>query len=126
MYDGFRFVYSTENNEQPAGNRRDTSDAELLDSYSQSVIRAAKLVSPAVAHIRIYSSKEQAPQNDENFAGSGSGFLFTPDGFILTNSHVVHGATQIVVNFSDGRDYPAQLIGDDPETDLAVIRIDFG
>jgi S1-C subfamily serine protease len=98
-----------------------SSDYSLLDEYSRTVVGAVDRVAPAVANIEIQQRSKNRPRD---IGGSGSGFVITPDGFILTNSHVVHGASRIVVNLSDGRDYPAQLIGDDPETDLAVIRID--
>jgi S1-C subfamily serine protease len=97
------------------------SDYSLLDEYSRTVVGAVDRVAPAVANIEI---QQQSKSHSRHIGGSGSGFMITPDGFILTNSHVVHGTNRIVVNLSDGRDYPARLIGDDPETDLAVIRID--
>jgi len=97
------------------------SDYSLLDEYSRTVVGAVERVAPAVANIEIQQQSKNRPRD---IGGSGSGFVIAPDGFILTNSHVVHSATRIVVNLSDGRDYPAQLVGDDPETDLAVIRID--
>jgi len=96
-------------------------DDSLLDEYSRSVVSAVSRVAPAVANIEIQQRSKGRPRD---IAGGGSGFVIAPDGFILTNSHVVHHATQIIVNLSDGHEYPAQLIGDDPETDLAVIRID--
>jgi len=99
------------------------NDAALLDEYSRTVVGAVDRVAPSVANIDI-KQRVNGRRGPREIGGSGSGFIIAPDGFILTNSHVVHGAVEVTVTLQDGREYPAQLIGDDPDTDLAVIRID--
>jgi S1-C subfamily serine protease len=96
------------------------TDAALLDAYSAAVVGVAEQVSPAVVKIDVL---HRTAQGGEAAAGSGSGFLFTPDGLILTNSHVVAGAAALRVSLADGGDTDAQLIGHDPHTDLAVLKI---
>jgi S1-C subfamily serine protease len=98
----------------------------LLDAYSSAVIYASEKVSPSVVNIDVFQKNRDRRNNssESKKSGSGSGFFFTPDGFILTNSHVVRNASEMEVSLLDGQSYKARLIGEDPDSDLAVIRID--
>ncbi|HEV8541215.1 MAG TPA: trypsin-like peptidase domain-containing protein [Verrucomicrobiae bacterium] len=98
-------------------------DAALLDAYSNAVVSAAEAVSPSV--VQIVTHKRSRGSNDvrSEAAGSGSGFLISPDGLLLTNSHVVHHADKVEVVLADGRRPDATLVGEDPETDIAVLRV---
>src|SRR5580700_3135294 len=89
-------------------------DADLLDAYSQAVINVAQSVGPAVIAVSA---------RGDSRGGSGSGFLVTPDGYAVTNSHVVHGRHSFTATTEEGDKIPADLVGDDPSTDLALLRL---
>ena len=98
------------------------SDPDLLDAYSNAVVSAVDRVGPAV--VRIEDAPQRGTTAGAGASRAGSGFIFTPDGLVITNSHVVEGARRVKVTLPDGRSTRGDVIGDDPETDLAVLRID--
>ena len=95
-----------------------SSDGALLDAYSRTISGVARLARPSVAHITVTRARSGR--------AGGSGFAFTVDGFVLTNSHVVHEAKDITAAFADGAEYGARLVGEDPDTDVAVLRLEGG
>ena len=99
------------------------SDDELLDDYSRAVTRAVEIVAPSVVSIEVSRQESKRQGRADPAAASGSGFVFAADGLILTNSHVVDGSTHVKVALPDGRDCRADVVGQDPDTDIAVVRI---
>jgi len=122
---GFLRLLTAESIQSDGGVQQDAtthldSDEELLDAYSRAVIGVVKKVGPAVVSIGI---KKRSRSRRERGEGAGSGVIIAPDGFVLTNDHVVQGADEIEVGLTDGSTYSAQVVGTDPATDLAVVRV---
>jgi S1-C subfamily serine protease len=111
--------YGTEMNLLPTR----VSDDELLDDYSRAVTRAVEIVAPSVVSIEVSKADAGRRGRSDPPTGSGSGFVFAADGLILTNSHVVDGSSHVEVALPDGRDCRADVVGQDPDTDVAVVRI---
>src|SRR5438309_2114148 len=100
-----------------AASSSSAEDMALVDAYSRAVIGAVDRVGPAVLHLQVTGANERVN-------GAGSGVVFTPDAYVLTNSHVVSGARKIQATFPDGRTLAANLVGDDPDPDLDEIRLE--
>jgi S1-C subfamily serine protease len=110
--------------EQRADSMLPARDLEALDAYSQRIISVVDTVGQAVVQIGVTKLVGASPFGGGQLAqGAGSGVIFAPDGYILTNSHVVDGARQVMVTLADGHDVRGEVIGQDPETDVAVVRI---
>src|SRR5215510_15044683 len=95
------------------------SDGTLLDAYSRAVTAAVVRVRPAVVHIQV----QRASRRGASQQGTGSGFIITPDGYLITNSHVAARASALQATLPDGRTVDGTLVGDDPDSDLAVVKI---
>jgi S1-C subfamily serine protease len=115
-------VSEEQDSTQPPGdvNDKDAAEAEFLDAYSRAVTAVVDRVGPAIVSISIGVG---TPETEFEATGAGSGFVITPDGYILTNSHVVAGAKEIKAVFMDGQKLSATVVGHDPSTDLAVVRV---
>jgi S1-C subfamily serine protease len=105
------------------GEEQESSEPDsLLDAYSRAVIGAVEIVGPSVVHIAVKYKSGRA-REDSRGEGAGSGVLITPDGYNVTNSHVVEKSKSVTVTLADGHEYPARVVGSDPATDLALIRV---
>ena len=126
----FQSIYA----EGPSANSDETQrqllaaeDFTLLDAYSRTVVQVAQRVSNAVVHLKVQkpqNRRRQTPPPGNDSSGTGSGFIISSDGFVVTNSHVVNGAERIEGMLQDGRAFQARVVGDDPATDLAVVKLD--
>jgi S1-C subfamily serine protease len=96
-------------------------DAALLDAYSRAVIDVVETVSPAVVRLDVRPAEQGRASSRQG--GTGSGVIVSPDGLVLTNSHVVGGAARIRATTAEGQNLTAQVVGDDPDTDLALVRV---
>jgi S1-C subfamily serine protease len=126
--DGLNFIADDATRRQAtaaSATDRTQDDGPLLDAYSAAVIAAVDRVGPAVVHLaRRFPRERNAAERQGSGRGTGSGVVVAPDGLILTNSHVVHGADELEATLPDGRSHAARVIGDDPDTDLALVRVD--
>ena len=126
MEQGVEYLSNVEavgGSQQAVSQYNEQDEREILDAYSNAVVAVSESVSPAVVKIEVAQASSGRGRRSPEQAGSGSGFIFTPDGFILTNSHVVSGARAVHAITMEGARYEASIVGDDPDTDLAVIRI---
>jgi S1-C subfamily serine protease len=109
-----------ESDQKPSGQQ--AGEEALFDAYSEAVVRAVEKAGPAVLHLEMKAGgRGRSPRHRP--VGSGSGLILTPDGFALTNSHVVRGGISLRATLPDGSEYTATVVGDDPDTDLAVLRL---
>src|SRR5918998_1475181 len=118
-----RTVAFTGEASERSAQREAVEDLELLDAYSRAVIHVVEDLGPTVVHLSRLDrvrTRGGSPEGEWGRSGSGSGVILTPDGYILTNAHVVHEAGRLEVGLADGRTLPVSLIGEDLATDLAV------